>query len=389
MSTAAPASAPAPASLSASNPLAAPSQLPYQLPPFTEITPDHAREALLAGMAQQREEVAAIVADPAEPTFENTVVALERSGELLGRAARVFANMTSAVSSDRIREIEREYAPLAAAHSDALRLDPALFARVDAVHARRAEAGLDEEALRLVERYHLDFVLAGAGLDDAGRDRLRELNQRLAELNTTFDQNLQLATEAAAVVVEDAAELDGLSAAEVAAAAGAAAERGRAGSFLLTLVLPSGQPALAKLRNRELRRRVFEASLSRASSGEHDNRPVAARMAQVRAERARLLGFATHADLIAADQTAKTTEAIDAMLGSMVAPAVANAEKEGRLGLGLLQRAGAGRALRGRHRGAAAVLRARPGAGRRRLPRRGAALRLPVHPAAGAVGLSP
>jgi peptidyl-dipeptidase Dcp len=328
MSTVAPAGLPASAPLSASNPLAAPSQLPYQLPPFAEITPEHVREALLAGMAEQRAEVAALVADPAAPTFGNTVVTLERSGELLGRAERVFHNMTSAVSNDRIREIEREFAPLAAAHHDALRLDPALFARVDAVHAARADAELDEESVRLVERYHLDFVLSGAGLDGAGRDQLRELNQQLAGLSTTFDQNLQLATEAAAVVVDDAADLDGLSAAEVAAAAGAAAERGREGSYLLTLVLPSGQPALAKLRNRELRRRLFEASVTRASGGEHDNGPVAVQMAHLRAVRARLLGFDTHADLIAADQTAKTSAAVDALLGELVIPAVTNAKAE-------------------------------------------------------------
>jgi peptidyl-dipeptidase Dcp len=321
-------SSPAPAPLSAANPLAAPSPLPYQLPPFTDITPEHVREALLAGMAEQRAEVAALVADPGEPTFDNTVVALERSGQLLGRAARVFHNMTSAVSNDRIREIEREYAPLSAAHHDAIRLDPALFARVDAVHAARHDAGLDAESVRLVERYHLDFVLAGAGLDDAGRDQLRQLNQQLAELSTTFDQNLQLATEAAAVVVEDAAELDGLSAAEIAAAAGAAAERGRTGTFLLTLVLPSGQPALAKLRNRDLRRRLYEASITRASGGEHDNGPIAAQLAHLRAVRARLLGFDTHADLIAADQTAKTSAAVDALLGELVTPAVVNAEAE-------------------------------------------------------------
>jgi peptidyl-dipeptidase Dcp len=328
MSIIAPAGLPASAPLSASNPLAAPSQLPYQLPPFAEITPEHVREALLAGMAQQRAEVAALVADPAEPTFENTVVALERSGQLLARAERVFYNMTSAVSNDRIREIEREFAPLAAAHDDALRLDPALFARVDAVHAGRHDADLDQEQVRLVERYHLDFVLAGAGLDDDGRAQLRELNLRLAELSTTFDQNLQLATEAAAVVVGTAAELDGLSEAEIAAAAGAAAERGQRGAYLLTLVLPSGQPALAKLRNRELRRRLFEASVTRASAGKHDNGPIAAEMAHVRAVRARLLGFATHADLIAADQTAKTSAAVDALLGELVAPSVANAKAE-------------------------------------------------------------
>jgi peptidyl-dipeptidase Dcp len=328
MSTAVPAASPAAAPLSASNPLATPSQLPYQLPPFAEITPDHVRDALLAGMAEHRAEVAALVADPAEPTFDNTVVALERSGQLLARAERVFHNLTSAIADDRIREIEREYAPLAAAHEDALRLDPALFARIDAVHAGRSGAGLDEEQLRLVERYHLDFVLAGAALDEAGRQQLRELNLRLSELSTTFGQNLQLATETAAVLVEDAADLDGLSPAEVQAAAGAAAERGHEGAFLLTLVLPSGQPAMAKLRNRRLRRRLHEASVSRASSGEHDNGPVAVEIAHLRAVRARLLGFDTHADLVAADQTAKTSAAVDALLGELIAPAVANAKAE-------------------------------------------------------------
>jgi peptidyl-dipeptidase Dcp len=304
MSTADPAVAPASPILPASNPLAAPSTLLHGLPPFADLTLEHQREALRAGMAEHRAEVDAIVADPEEPTLDNTVVALERSGQLLGRAERVFYNLSSSVSSDRLREIEREIAPLAAAHSDAIRLDPGLFARVDAVHAARHDAGLDEEAVRLVERYHLDFVLAGAGLDETGRDQLRALNQRLAELSTTFDQNLQLATEAAAVLVTDAAQLDGLSPAEVQAAAGAATERGSDGGYLLTLVLPSGQPALAKLRNRELRERLHAASVTRASAGEHDNGPVAVEIAHLRAVRARLLGYDTHADLVAADQTA-------------------------------------------------------------------------------------
>src|SRR3954465_8157913 len=311
--------------LPADNPLAAPSTLPFHLPPFADITVGHLREALLAGMAEQRAEVAVIVGSAEPATFENTIEALERSGRLLTRAGAVFHNLVSSVSTERLREIEREMAPLEAAHSDALHLDPALFERIDAVHAARHDSGLDDEAVRLVERYHLDFVLSGAQLDEAGRARLTQLNQELSALSTTFGQNLQMATEVAAGRVADAAELDGLDDEQIAAAAGAAADRG-IGGYLLTLLLPTGQPALAKLRNRELRRRVFEASISRASSGEHDNRPVATRMAQVRAERARLLGFATHADLIAADQTAKTTEAIDAMLGSMVAPSVANAE---------------------------------------------------------------
>ncbi|MGY1639125.1 M3 family metallopeptidase [Geodermatophilus sp. SYSU D00742] len=312
---------------STDNPLLEPSELPLQLPPFAAITLEHCREALLAGMAEQRTEVAAIVGSAEPPNFENTVVALERSGRLYRRAGAVFHNLASSVSSERLRQIERELAPLESAHADALRLDPALFARIDAVHTGRHEAGLDAEAVRLVERYHLDFVLSGARLDEAGRSRLSGLNQELSGLSTTFGQNLQLATEAAAVVVHDAAELEGLGAEEVEAAARAAADRGVEG-FLLPLLLPTGQPVLAKLRDRALRQRVFEASVSRASAGEHDNGPVAARIARLRAERARLLGFATHADLVLADQTAGSTEAVDAMLTSMVGPSLANAEAE-------------------------------------------------------------
>jgi peptidyl-dipeptidase Dcp len=315
------------AAVSPDNPLRSISALPYRLPPFGDITPEHCREALLAGMAEQRAEVAAIAGSPEAPTFDNTIVALERSGALLTRAWNVFGNLTSSVSTPRLREIEREIAPLEAAHDDAIRLDPALFARIDAVHAARHEAWLDAESVRLVERYHLDFVLAGARLDEAGRARLTELNQELSTLSTTFGQNLQLATEDAAVRVDDATDLDGLGAEEVDAAAAAAADRGLDG-YLITLLLPSGQPVLAKLRDRELRRRVHDASLSRASTGEHDNRPVAERIARLRAERARLLGFDTHADVVLADSTARTTGAVDAMLASMVPASVANAEAE-------------------------------------------------------------
>jgi peptidyl-dipeptidase Dcp len=315
------------AAVSPDNPLRSISALPYRLPPFGDITPEHCREALLAGMAGQRAEVAAIAGSAEAPTFDNTIVALERSGALLTRAWNVFGNLTSSVSTPRMREIEREIAPLEAAHDDGIRLDPALFARIDAVHAARSEAGLDAESVRLVERYHLDFVLAGARLDEAGRARLTELNQELSTLSTTFGQNLQLATEAAAVRVDDAAELDGLDDEEVGAAAAAAADRGLDG-HLIALLLPSGQPVLAKLCNRELRRRVYEASLSRATEGEHDNRPVAERIARLRAERARLLGFDTHADVVLADSTARTTGAVDAMLASMVPASVANAEAE-------------------------------------------------------------
>ena len=319
--------APVPSALSADNPLRNVSELPFGLPPFGDISAEHCREALVAGMAGQRAEIAAIAGSAEEPTFANTIVAMERSAALLVRAWSVFGNLTSSVSTPRLREIEREIAPLEAAHDDAIRLDPALFARIDAVHAARHGSGLDDEGIRLVERYHLDFVLAGARLDEAGRARLTELNQELSTRSTAFGQNLQLATEAAAVRVTDRSELAGLSDEEIAGAATAATDRGLDG-YVLALLLPTGQPLLTKLRNRELRRRVFQASLGRASAGEHDNRPVAARIATLRAERARLLGFDTHADLVLADSTARTTAAVDAMLASMVPAAVANAEAE-------------------------------------------------------------
>ncbi|MPQ99465.1 M3 family peptidase [Modestobacter sp. I12A-02628] len=314
--------------LEPTNPLLLPSALPYGLPPFAELTLEHVREALLAGMEQHRVEVESVVADPAEPTFENTVVALEVAGQLLDRASVVFHNMSSALADDALREVEREVSPLLSAHYDAVRLDPRLFARIDAVHAGRHDAGLDEESVRLVERYHLDFVLAGAQLDDAGTARLRELNQELSRLSTAFGQNLQQATEAAGVLVTDEAELAGLTDEEIAGAAQAARDQGHEGAWLLTLRLPSGQPQLARLQHRALRERLHRASVGRASSGEHDNGPVAVQMALLRAERARLLGFDTHADLIAADQTARTSEAVDALLATLVGPSVANAAAE-------------------------------------------------------------
>ncbi len=180
----------------------------------------------------------------------------------------------------------------------------------------------------MLRRYHLDLTLAGAALSEPDRRRLAELNEQLAALTTRFGQNLLAATEAAAVVVDDVDDLDGLSADAIGAGAAAAMDRGLAGKYVITLVLPTGQPLLKVLRNRAVRRRLFEASLHRAEGGEHDNRPLVARIARLRAERARLLGFATHADAVVADQTIGSTAALDAFLARLVEPAVANARAE-------------------------------------------------------------
>ncbi len=308
------------------NPLAQASHLPFGLPPFGQVRPEHFAPAFEAGMTQQLAEIEAIIADPEPPTFDNTLVALERTGRLLSRTAYLFFNLVSAASTPEIRAVEKEFAPKLAAHSDRIRLNPALFARIDAINDRAGELSGEDRAL--LDRYHLDFVLAGARLDAAGHEQLREINGRLSELSTQFQQNLQAATEAAALVLTDVAELDGLSEQEVQGAAAEATARGHDGAFLIPLILPSDQPLMSTLRNRDVRRRLFEASTTRASSGEWDNSAVAIEIAHLRARKAALLGFDTHADAMVADQTAKTSTAVDEMLAELVQPAVVRAGAE-------------------------------------------------------------
>lgn len=306
-----------------------PSTLPFQLPPFAEIGVEDFEPAFGAGMADQLTQVRAIADQVDAATFDNTIDALERAGVLLNRVSSTFFNLTGSSSTEALREVEARVVPALTAHSDRIRLDPALFARIDAVYrAEQAAPTLTGEAAQLLRRYHLDFVLAGAELDADGRRELAELNERLATLTTTFGQNLLKATEAAAVVLDDVADLDGMSEDAVGAAAAAAADRGLPGRYVITLVLPTGQPLLKVLRIRDVRRRLFEASLHRAEGGEHDNRPVVLEIVRLRAQRARLLGFPTHADATVADQTVGSLAAMDEFLGRLVGPAVANARAE-------------------------------------------------------------
>ncbi len=301
------------------NPLSEPSTLPFQLPPFADITSEHITQAFTAGMAAQLSEVAAIATSSDVPTFANTVVALERSGRLLSRAQFVFYNLLSSLGTDELETIEREFAERLSAHGDAILLDRDLFARIDAVDV----SALTDTEQFLYRRYHLDFVLAGAQLDPDGQEQLRRLNGRLSVLTTQFQQTLQAATDAAALQVSDPSELDGMSDDAIAAAADAAAARNQDG-YVLPLVLPSQQPALAVLRRRKLRERLLQASITRAP----ENGPVLIEIARVRAQRARLLGFETHADAMLADQTARTTANVDQLFDRVIPPAVANARAE-------------------------------------------------------------
>ncbi|MFE6053155.1 M3 family metallopeptidase [Kitasatospora sp. NPDC056446] len=307
------------------NPFFRASTLAYELPPFAEIREEHYLPAYLRGTAEQLAEIAAITADRGVPTFENTLVALERSGELLGRVDAVFRNQSSSDTTDLLDAVEAEVSPLLAAHHDAIHLDRALFARIEELYGRRDELGLDPESLRLLERRYRNFERSGARLGDAEQARLRELNAELAALGTTFQQNVNAATRAAALVVDSAAELAGLSEGAIAGAAENARVLGHDGRYVLSLKSPSGQPELAQLADRSVRERLLAASLGR---GIADNGPLAIRMAALRAERAELLGHPSHAAYVVADETAGTVGAVSALLARLVEPAVANARRE-------------------------------------------------------------
>lgn len=308
------------------NPLLSPSTLPYQLPPFAEIRDEHYRPAFDRGFAEQLAEIAAITATTEPPTFENTMIPLERSGQTLQRVAEVFFNKSSSDSTDFTNALEEEIAPLLSAHQDAIRLDPALYRRLQSLHERRHALGLDAESIYLIERYFTEFTLAGAGLDDDQKATLRDYNQRLSTLTTRFEKNLLADTNELAVVFDTADDLAGLGDGEISAAAEAARERGLDGKYVVTLVLPTGHPWLAGLTNRRSRERIMAASRSRGiRGGEHDNRELVLEITRLRARRARLLGFETHAAFVTADETAKNPQAVADMLGRLAPPAARNA----------------------------------------------------------------
>ena len=312
-----------------SNPFFTASTLPYASPPFDRITDDHYLPAFERGMQEQLAEIEAIASDPQPPSFENTIVAMERSGRTLDRVQRVFSNLNGAHTNPRMQEIQKTVAPQIAAHQDAIFLNGPLYERVRSLHEQRQALGLDAESLRLLERYHTDFVRAGARLSEADKAKLRELNSELASLSTTFGQNVLQESNNSAVLVDSAEELDGFSDSQVKAAADAASARGHEGKYLIALQNTTGQPPLNSLTNRALRQRIFEASIHRgARDNEHDNRPVAARSAALRAERAKLLGYPNHAAWVLENETAGTVQAVNDMLSGLAPAAVANARRE-------------------------------------------------------------
>jgi peptidyl-dipeptidase Dcp len=311
------------------NPLLSRSPLPFQAPPFNRIHDSDYQPAVEEGMKQQLAEIAAIADRPEPPTFANTIEAMERSGELLTRAVKVFLNMDQSNTNDAIQKAKAELAPKLAAHTDAIYLNPKLYARVKSLYERRDTLGLDAEAKYLVERYHRAFLRAGATLSDDDKATLTSLNKEEAELTTQFEDRLLADTNASAVVVSDRSHLAGLSDGDLAAAAEAAKEKKLDGQWVLALQNTTQQPPLGSLTNRSLRQQILAASMSRGTHGnDNDTRALAVRLARLRARKANLLGFPTWAAYVLDDQMAKTPGNAEKLMTDLVPPATARARRE-------------------------------------------------------------
>ena len=318
--------------LPSDNPFAAPSPLPFHAPAFDKIRVEHFLTTFTYAMKQQLAEMNAIAAQKDAPTFENTIVAMERSGELLTRVDNVFSNLTSAEKNKPLQTIETELAPLKAAHSDNILLNRRLFQRVEKVWQNKDSLGLSEEQSELLKQRYESFVRAGAMLNDQDQGRIRSLNEQLSKLETKFEENLLAIGKERAIVVDSAKELDGLSPAEIAAAAEAAKSRGLEGKYLLQISNTTRVPVLVSLKNRALRQRVWEASAYRGlgRDGGIDNRGLVLEIAQLRAERAKILGYKNHAAYKLQNQMAKTPDAARTMLTFLIPGVLARVKQESR-----------------------------------------------------------
>jgi len=311
------------------NPFYKASDLPFQVPAFDRIRNEHYAPAFEKGMEDHLAQIEKIANNPDAPTFENTMIPMEKSGELLGRVAGVFFALSSAHTNDEMDAIRADVAPKLSAHGDSISLNPKLFARIKTLNDNLDKLDLDAESKRLVSETYTNFVRSGALLNEKQKARLQEINGELATLQTQFSQNVLKEVNAAAVVVDTREELEGLTDNEIAAAAEAAKERGLEGKYVIALLNTSQQPALTSLKNRGLRERIMKASLVRGSQGgEFDNTEELARIVALRAERAELMGYPDHATFGLEDQTARTTQAVNERLRQLTPPAVANAKRE-------------------------------------------------------------
>jgi peptidyl-dipeptidase Dcp len=311
------------------NPFDKPSTLPLQAPMFDKIHDSDYEPAFETAMKQQIAEIDAIANSPAKPTFQNTIVAMEKSGRMLDRVSQTFFNIVSANTDDALDKVQTDEAPKLAAHQDAIYLNAKLFARVKAVYDARASLKLDPESQQLLKIYYEDFTHAGALLSDADKAKLKEINKEDAALETQFQQKLLAGTKAGGLVVDNKADLAGLSDGEIAAAAQAAEGRGLKGKWVLPLQNTTQQPALSELTNRDVREKLFNASWTRTEKGDaNDTRATIAQLAKLRAEKAQLLGYPNYAAYVLDDQMAKTPEAVRNFIKQLVPPTAAKIADE-------------------------------------------------------------
>jgi peptidyl-dipeptidase Dcp len=312
------------------NPFAQSSTLPFEAPDFNSIDNSHYMPAFTEGMKLQMEEIEAIATNPDAPDFDNTIVAMEQSGELLTRVQRVFFNMTSAHTNEDIQKIQSDLAPKLAAHSDDIYLNRTLFDRIDVIFNNKEDLNLDREAEKLLEDTHRNFIRAGARLTDDEQQRMREINERISSLTTQFQENLLTMTRERAVVIDDESMLDGFSADRKAAAMEAANARGHENKYLINITNTTRQPVLSSLNNREMRRKVWEASAYRGIGevGGANNRPLIEQLVQLRSERAELLGYPNYATYALEPQTGQSPDYVLSMLTGLIPDVVANANNE-------------------------------------------------------------
>ena len=311
------------------NPLLTESSLPYHIPPFDKIKDEHFEPAIEAGMREELKEVEGVANDSEKPTFDNTIVALEHTGRLLDRAERTFSNLNACNTNPTLQKIETEIAPQLSAHRDAIHLNGKLFARIQELYDNRDNLGLDPESAYLLERYYKDFVRAGAKLSDTDKEKLKKINTELATLQTQFEQNVLKEKNASSVVIDRKEDLAGLSDNQMASVTAAAKAEHKDGKFVIQLQNTTGQPLLGSLQNRQLRERIMQTSLARNShGGEFDTRNIVTRTAQLRAEKAKLLGYANWAAYQLEDQTAHDVPTVNKLLSDLAPPAVANAKRE-------------------------------------------------------------
>jgi peptidyl-dipeptidase Dcp len=312
------------------NPLMKKSTLPFQAPPFDQIKASDFLPAFKKGMKKQMNEVQKIAGDTTAPTFQNTFVPLEKSGQLLTRVQHDFNILTSADTNPKLQKVQEKVSPKLAAHYDAIYLNPKLFKRIKTIYNNRKDLGLDHESKRLVEYYYKKFVRAGANLSEEDKAKLKKLNEKAASLSTQFTNKLLAATKDGALIVDDTTKLRGLSESQLKTARQNAENRDLSGKWVLTLQNTTQQPELAELQNREIRKKLFEHSWNRAEKGDsNDTRATIKKLAEVRAKKAGLLGFPNYAAWKLTNQMAKTPQTVDHFLAQLVKPSKANAKEEG------------------------------------------------------------